>query len=272
MAAALQDQSNTPMAILKAMHRLRLSQDEAFFAHLDEEFRKREKLHESALAAAAAKHNSVREDARAIGERIERERRERQERANEQRLREEAIELDRLRQEKAEQELAARRREILITQKADAERQQAEEAARVKAEADQQQALEKQRQAEREAQKAEERKQLAQNEESRQAAASGPAAAEPAGRDSSRPGQWAVVPLASTSVDSGRNRSVSKPDPLHQQYLDIHQRLKQFRKSFIEYGKQHPELKAKTGNARREIRKCVGQLIEGKGANRVPVS
>jgi nucleoporin GLE1 len=55
-------------------------------------------------------------------------------------------------------------------------------------------------------------------------------------------------------------------------YLEIHKRLKQLRVFMTENAKQHPELKKRMGESRREIRKSVGQLTEGRGANRAPVS
>ena len=39
-----------------------------------------------------------------------------------------------------------------------------------------------------------------------------------------------------------------------------------------DHGKQDVQFKKKMGEMRREIRKSVGQLTEGKGANKIPVS
>jgi nucleoporin GLE1 len=55
-------------------------------------------------------------------------------------------------------------------------------------------------------------------------------------------------------------------------YLEIHKRLKQIRAFVTAHAKQDPGLKKKMGEMRREIRKSVGQLTEGRGANRTPVS
>ena len=60
--------------------------------------------------------------------------------------------------------------------------------------------------------------------------------------------------------------------PGAEKYLEIHKRLKQLRAFVTEHTKQDPGLKKKMGEMRREIRKSVGQLTEGRGANRTPVS
>jgi nucleoporin GLE1 len=59
--------------------------------------------------------------------------------------------------------------------------------------------------------------------------------------------------------------------PGTQQYLEIHSRLKKLRTFMTDQAKQNPELKKRMGEMRREIRKSVGQLTEGRGANRQPV-
>jgi isoleucyl-tRNA synthetase len=60
-------------------------------------------------------------------------------------------------------------------------------------------------------------------------------------------------------------------DPLHPAFLEIHQRLKQLRKNVLDLTKQDRALKTVVGDTRREIRKCIGQLVTGKGANKIPV-
>jgi nucleoporin GLE1 len=55
------------------------------------------------------------------------------------------------------------------------------------------------------------------------------------------------------------------------EYVQIHQRLKSLRKFMVDHGKQDLAFKKKMGEMRREIRKSVGQLTEGKGANKMPV-
>jgi nucleoporin GLE1 len=59
--------------------------------------------------------------------------------------------------------------------------------------------------------------------------------------------------------------------PVAQKYLEIHKKLKQLRAFIMENTKKNPALKNHVGEMRRQIRKSVGQLTEGKGANSVPV-
>jgi nucleoporin GLE1 len=59
--------------------------------------------------------------------------------------------------------------------------------------------------------------------------------------------------------------------PGAEKYLEIHKRLKQLRAFVTEHAKQDPDLKKKMGEMRRVIRKSVGQLTEGRGANKTPV-
>lgn len=52
-------------------------------------------------------------------------------------------------------------------------------------------------------------------------------------------------------------------------YTVIHQNLKILRKFMIDQAKANKALKGRMGDMRREIRKCVGQLTGGVGANRI---
>ncbi len=73
---------------------------------------------------------------------------------------------------------------------------------------------------------------------------------------------------SATIHDSASRHSFPGAD----KYLEIHKRLKQLRAFVTEHAKKDPGLKKKMGEMRREIRKSVGQLTEGRGANRTPVS
>ena len=57
----------------------------------------------------------------------------------------------------------------------------------------------------------------------------------------------------------------------HSRYLEIHRSLKDLRKFMTAQAKQNASLKGAMGDMRRGIRKSVGQLRDGKGANRVQV-
>lgn len=54
-------------------------------------------------------------------------------------------------------------------------------------------------------------------------------------------------------------------------YVQLHRNLKKLRASVLEEAKSNAALKAKMGDMRREIRKSIGQLTGGKGANAQPV-
>ena len=63
-----------------------------------------------------------------------------------------------------------------------------------------------------------------------------------------------------------------KVDAEHEKYIEIHRNLKKLRE-MVKQGVQHDsKLKLRIGDMRREIKKCVGQLISGKGANKAPAS
>ncbi|KAN0069969.1 hypothetical protein V8E54_012275 [Elaphomyces granulatus] len=54
----------------------------------------------------------------------------------------------------------------------------------------------------------------------------------------------------------------------HQRYLQVHQNLKGLRKNLREEGKKNASFRQLIGDMRRSIVKCVGQLREGKNANK----
>ncbi len=80
-------------------------------------------------------------------------------------------------------------------------------------------------------------------------------------------------PLATITVPQGTARDADPPHglPGSQKYLEIHKRLKQLRAFLADRAKQDAALKKRMGEMRREIRKSVGQLTEGRGANKTPV-
>ncbi|KAL5604145.1 hypothetical protein BROUX41_002132 [Berkeleyomyces rouxiae] len=83
----------------------------------------------------------------------------------------------------------------------------------------------------------------------------------------SKPAQPAAVAAAAANA-------VVEADPAffphNKRYLEIHKKLKELRKAVEESSSQPGSpLKGKVGDMRREIRKCMGQLTEGTGANKV---
>ena len=70
----------------------------------------------------------------------------------------------------------------------------------------------------------------------------------------------------------GTGRLTEAEVRVHMRYLELHQHLKKFRQWLREQGKQNPTVKHQTGEIRRSIKKSIGQLREGKGANKAQVS
>ncbi|KAI9733492.1 MAG: hypothetical protein M1818_007240 [Claussenomyces sp. TS43310] len=78
-----------------------------------------------------------------------------------------------------------------------------------------------------------------------------------------------------------QHQSQARAQPLHSdpyihpgasRYLEIHQQLKRLRAYMKEQSTQNPNLKKKMSEGRRVIRMSIGQLTEGKGANKQQMS
>ena len=251
--------------LLYELGQLRIIAQEEFYAQLDRENHEKEVVHRAILAAAAAEHDRVRQNAEVEREKLElRIEAERKRREDEDRK-----ELDRKRQEKSQREIEERKREVERAKTAELEVQRADQAR--KAEAD---AAEKKRR-DKERQDAEVARRLAEKQEVEAKAKEAAIAAQKAHQiqqaeaqePSAKPTPVNASPIAvqTTSRNPGRESE-------HQRYREIHHRLKDLRKFMAASAKQNPTLKKRMGDMRREIKKCVGQLTEGKGANRTPVS
>lgn len=77
----------------------------------------------------------------------------------------------------------------------------------------------------------------------------------------------AVTPQAAPTPPAQGQGSARQPD----RYLVIHRNLKELRKSMDQQTATNRELKSRMGDMRREVRKTVGQLTTGAGANRPQV-
>lgn len=249
--------------LLWELGRLHIDNRQHFYARLDRESKKRTSAHESLVEAAAVHHTRVRRDAEdelAVIEKqlrreqqdteareqvkIEKERREQREREERDQKEREAQELQRRREQEQREAIAKQQVEV-----------------REKQERQQQAAIE-------EARQIEERK---QREEAERISAK---------RKEDEKMQAEVDQKAKRKVEADAlARAASNPAPTprtereveHQRYLQIHQNLKKMRTSLLEKGKVEKPLKTQMGDSRRAIRKCVGQLSGGKGANRKPV-
>ena len=256
--------------LLFELGRLRIDAEENFYSRLERETSEREKAHKAALAAAAIEHERVRRSAEAAAERFQLE----LEREKKRREDEERRELDKNRQEKIERELADRRREIEWAKMTAEEERRIAEARRARAEASTKLRMARQR---------EDAEILRQREETEEASKKAQEVAAVAERTPvveaqlpKKPVQLPQQIISKVAPSIPGHTTSSNPinpdrEGEHQQYQAIHQRLKEMRHFMIAQGKLDPALKKRMGDMRREIKKCVGQLTEGKGANRGPV-
>jgi nucleoporin GLE1 len=269
--------------LLWELNRLSINEQLVFQQKLDEDAAQREKLHKEALAKAAAEHERIRRGAERERERleiqiqIERERREAEERK-------ELKELERQRKEKVERELAERRKEIERAQALEAEKRKAvelkkaEEDAANKREQDaakqREQAAAKQREID--AELARKRVAQAEQESARRVAeelkAKEAAKAALSARPSTNPQEVSkpVPSIATTAALPHAGRDSSR-EAEHTRYLEIHKKLKEFRKDLENQVKADRSLKKQMGDMRRTIRKCVGQFTGNTKDNLKPV-
>ena len=251
--------------LLWELSRLSIRTQQEFQDKLDRDADGREAAHRAALAQAAAEHERIRKGAERERERIEAqiqvERREREE--AEQR------EIQRLRQEKVDRELAERKRELERAKALEAEKKKAEEL-RVQIEAA---AAEKQR-AEKAAQDAHAAKKAAAQQELVRRADEERKKAQDAAEAREQALKVQNTAVAAPPSKGPIIAAAGNPSHVaeHNRYLNIHQKLKEFRKYMVEQSKQNAQLKQQMGDFRRTIRKCVGQLTSGQAANAAPVS
>lgn len=232
---------------------------QSFYEQLDERDQQRAFEQYAALDAATARHDQIRHEA----ERTLQEYHRQEEEARKAR---EAAE--RAEKEKQERERLERERKA----KEEAERKAAEERAKVEqakreAEVKERQRLEAEEKGRRERQATEE----AAAKEKADKDAAEKKAKEAAQQALENQKQKEQQDLQQKTAQQNAQRQSTGTEAEHNRYLQIHQTLKQFRKSFWEECKKVPELKKTIGQMRRDIRKCVGQLTGEKGANKQPV-
>ena len=263
---------DTTLSILIDKGRLRRSVDHDFYLQLEHKARESEAAHLKALAAAAARHEQIRQRADIIRETVELEiENERARHAEAER-----VKLEQARREKAEREVAEKRRLIAEAQRVEAERRKAEEDARVKAEADARQRREETERQQQDAARAaaERHKQhsLQKQKEQEEAAAAAARAREEQKRHTQIPAAATPTNPTQRVPNVGKEASITEGfDGKQQHYVEVHRRLKQLRHDMLGLARQEPNLKKQLGEMRREIRKSVGQLTEGRGANKAPV-
>lgn len=221
-----------------------------FYDNLDRVDREREAVHTAALDEAEAFHDRVREEAEATLRQYLLE-------EEEARLREEAEvrkEQERIEREKAEK----LRRERQEATRLEAERKAKEEA---KKKAD-----EEAERARRAAQDAKERKEREQHEqaeaEKRKEAEQAQQAQQEAERQARSQQQQKI----------GGGRLTPEEVSVQERYVALHKTLKDMRQWLRGVGKERQPVKQTMGDMRRTIKKCVGQLRDGKGANKQQVN
>ena len=265
--------------LLWELGQLAISTQEGFYAHLDRESHEREELHQQALAAATAKHESVRRTAEQYRERLE----EQIQAERKRREDEEQRELEKLRREQVEQEISERKREVERARTIELEEKRIAEVKRLEKESADRRKAERERQdAETAKRREEDRKETARQKDkaaaaevrAREATAtaqktrSAPAVQAPAPIPAPAP---APAPSVEQSTPTTQRIQSTHVEAEHSRYLEIHRALKELRKYMTVQAKQNAQLKGAMGDMRREIRKSVGQLRDGKGANKIQV-
>lgn len=250
--------------LLYELSQLCISTQENFYARLDRESKELEAVHHDALAAAAAQHDRVRQNAVEEWEKIELQlQAERLIREEEDRK-----ELERIRQEKADREIAEKRREIEIAKNAELEAKRLAEARKAVDVAASAAKAEKERQDAEAAEAAKTARLLKETLDADKRAKDDALLAQNKAIDQ------LDLPKSQTPLASQSNTHTRIPhiEAEHQRYVEVHRNLKYLRKFMMAEAQKQPAFKQRMGDLRREIKKCIGQLIEGKGVNKIPVS
>ncbi|KAI4251132.1 MAG: hypothetical protein LQ352_005037 [Teloschistes flavicans] len=245
--------------LLWELSRLAITRQEDWYEQLDRESQEREAVHKNALAIAVARHEQVRKDAELERDRILQLEQARQE--AEARLEEERQRQARVDQEKAERRLLAERAETAARAERAATQEREAEEARQKIEKDRRDAQEAKLR--KESQEAEIRRKAEAERKSKEAAIA-------ALRSSQKTEPTTLTAANVHPITSQASVQGAERENEHQRYLQIHKTLKEMRAFMANQAKQNPKLKSRMGDMRREIKKSIGQLREGKGLNAKP--
>lgn len=260
---------------------LRLSiSDRNFNEQLDEAAADRARLHEEQLARAAEEHAKVLRGAELELQRLTLE----EEKARLRGQEEQQRAIEQLQREKAQQQAEAQRRQLeaqrreaeFARQAAEHQRKLQEAEARQKAQQEQDAAAEGQRKEKEEAdRKARETANAA--EEARVQQAAQQAAAQQASQQVAAPAVQASPALATGSTAAAKAPGAARtPDTaienIHTQYLELHQRMKEFRVSFWNANKKPGQpLKTAIGDARRNMRLKLGQINVARATSQAAI-
>lgn len=244
-------------------HKVYIAQKCAFQEELDAREEAQAVSQLSQIKLAKASHHLAREQAEAVLQaHIDAEREKERQRQAEEKQRQEdeerrKQEAERRAKEEQERKVREQTEREEAAKRAEAERVRLEEERR-RNEAEEAERRDKERQEqERQQAEADAQAQAAKQREEEAKKAAAPAPAPP-------PGPAAVAQRPATSSDIEQQ---------HQSYLNIHKRLKQFRKDFWEQCKSNKAFKSEVGEMRRNVRTAVGQLrLDGGQHNQVAVS
>ena len=256
--------------LLWELGQMHISDRQLFTDQLDREAEKRALLHRQALQAASTEHDRVRENAEHLMAKLQ------AQLLAEKRRQEEEIQKDKERQRKEELEQDA----AVERKKSERQVQAAMHAEKVRKEARRQEdEIKSKEQAEKARNDAEVAKRLQKEQEERAQADLAARAAvsrltEVKAKAEAPPNlpQPAIVSeAASMPVSSQTNGRHPEWEAEHLRYLDIHHRLKEMRNWISNQVKGNPQLKTIVGDKRRDIKKYIGQVREGKAENRKQV-
>lgn len=252
------DPYESPNRKLALEFNLRLSiSDSQFNEKLDQDAAERAKRHAEQLAYAAEEHERVFRSAKLEIERLALEEEQARLRHEENQRRE----IERLREQKAREEEQAHRRALEAKQREEEAARQAAEHQKKLQEAD------ARIRAQREQEAAAERQQKEKAEVDRKAAEAAAAAEKARQQAPQQPAPQPTAAAAAPAQVAAPKPATSAPAPtsnfeqLHNQYLQLHQRMKEFRKAFWEeHKKPSSPLKGPVGDARRALRTRLGQI------------
>ena len=273
--ASLGDMDSPSRQLLEELHVKHRDGERKFKRKLDDATADQERSHLEQLAYASAEHKRVRLNAERSRERFLLE----QERARRKLEEEEVLRLERAKADAAEKERQA---------VADREKQELEELRRQQEEFERRRRLDEERRALERARQEEESRLQHQRQEDERRAADQQAARERAQREEAERQRVASQPQANGVAHAGVPTPTSKPPTgtsngltsslklrksEHAEYLALHKRLKELRKTMTQFSKQDRALKGMMGDGRRMIIKTVGQMNNGntqevKDANR----
>jgi len=220
-----------------------------YYENLDRIDRELEAVHTAALDDAAAFHDRVREEAEAtLQEHVRAEEEERRRKEEEVRKEQERIEREKAEKLRREREEAARL-EAECKAKEEARKKAEEDAERARRAAEEETARKDREEKERV--EAENRK---KDEEAKRA-------------------QQAAEQQVQTQQQQrlGAGRLTAQEISVQERYVALHKTLKEMRQNLRNVGKENLVVKKAMGDMRRAIKKCVGQLRDGKGTNKKQV-